>query len=68
MADLRSKPQPVAYAVKDAAEAIGISPALLEQVIARGDINPRWINSKRVIPAAELQAYIEALPYDRETA
>lgn len=60
-----TKPQPKAYAVKDAAEAIGISAALLEQIISRGDINVRWINSKRVIPAGELDAYLEALPYDR---
>lgn len=65
MADLRAKPQPLAYSVKDAAAAAGISPSLLEQLIARGDLHPRWVNSKRVIPATELQAWIDNLPYDR---
>ena len=68
MADLRSRPQPLAYSVKDAAEATGISASLLEQFIARGDITPRWVNSKRVLPAAELQAWIDALPYDKPEA
>lgn len=65
MAELRTQPQPLAYAIKNAAEAIGISASLLEQLIARGDINPRWIKSKRVITIAELQAFIDALPYDK---
>jgi len=65
MTDLRAKPQPLAYSVKDAAAATGISPALLEQLIARGDVNPRWVNAKRVIPTEELQAWIDSLPYDR---
>ena len=68
MAGLRPLPQPLAYSVRDAPAAIGISASLLEQLIARGDIIPRWVNSKRVLPATELQAWIDALPYDKPEA
>lgn len=63
--DLRSKPQPLAYSVRDAAEACGISQAKLEEIIKRDDIFVRWIDGKRVIPATELIAYINALPLER---
>lgn len=59
---------PIAYAVKDAAVCIGISPALLERVIARGDLNVQWIDGKRVIRTKELTAYVDSLPYAKEGA
>jgi predicted transcriptional regulator len=65
MTELRALRQPLAYSVKDAAEAVGISASLLEQLIARGDLHPRWVKSKRIIPATELIAWLESLPYDR---
>lgn len=68
MANLRVSAHPIAYAVKDAATAIGISPALLERVIARGDLNVQWIDGKRVIDTEELIAYVKSLPYAKEGA
>lgn len=65
MAELRTPPQPLAYSMKGAAEATGVSVTLLEQFIARGDLIPRYANSKRIIPAAELQAWIDSLPLER---
>jgi hypothetical protein len=64
-ASLRCKATPLAFAVLDAAETIGISPAKLEEIIKRGDIAPRWIDGKRVITADELHAYLAALPFDK---
>lgn len=60
------RPRPLAYSVKDAAEAVGISKSLMEQLIARGDLHPRWVNSKRILPTTELLAWIDSLPYDKE--
>jgi hypothetical protein len=37
----------------------------IENLIRDGDLNVRYAGSKRVVPASELLAYIEALPYDR---
>lgn len=68
MAALRSRPQPLAYSIKDAAEATGVSVTTLERFIASGDITVRYANAKRVLPAAELTAWLESLPIEREKA
>ncbi|TFC59466.1 MULTISPECIES: helix-turn-helix domain-containing protein [unclassified Cryobacterium] len=64
-AALRANPQPLAYAVKDAAAAVGISPAKLEELIRRDDLFVRWVDGKRVITATELTAWLESLPLER---
>jgi hypothetical protein len=64
-ADLRPRPQPLAYAVKDAAEAVGISPAKLEEVIRRGDIIVRWVDGKRILTVNELLIWLDSLPMDK---
>jgi len=64
-ADLRSKPQPLAYSVRDAAEACGISLSKLEEVIKRDEVFVKWVDGKRVIPATEINAWIESLPLER---
>jgi hypothetical protein len=64
-ADLRPRPQPLAYAVKDAAEAVGISPAKLEEIIRRGDVIVRWVDGKRILTAKELLAWLDSLPVDK---
>lgn len=65
MDEPRALRQPLAYSVKDAAEAVGLSSSKFEQIIARGDVSPRWVDGKRIIPATELLAWIDALPYER---
>lgn len=65
MDNIRPRSQPLAYSVKDAAQAVGISPAKLEQIIARGDINPRWVDGKRIIAHGELLAWIDTLPFEK---
>jgi hypothetical protein len=64
-ADLRPGPQTLAYVVKDAAEAVGISPAKLEELIRRGDLNARWVDGKRILTAKELLAWLDSLPVDK---
>jgi hypothetical protein len=63
--DLRPRPQPLAYAEKNAAEAVGISPAKLEEIIRRGDIIVRWVDGKRILTAKELLAWLDSLSLDR---
>ncbi|MDJ0324964.1 helix-turn-helix domain-containing protein [Cryobacterium sp. PH31-AA6] len=65
MAEPRAPRPPLAYSVVEAAEAIGISASKLEQIIARGDIAPRWIDGKRILTAVELLAYLDSLPFDK---
>lgn len=56
---------PLAYSMKDAAATLGISLSLLYEKIAAGEITPKYVNSKPLIPAPELQAWLEALPTER---
>jgi len=62
---LVTPPAPIAYSVKDAAAAVGVSVRKLESLIQSGDLNVRYVGSKRVLSAAELHAWIESLPYER---
>jgi hypothetical protein len=56
------KPQ-IAYSLEQAADACGISLSLIKQFIRDGDLNPRYVNSKPIIPAPELAAWVDSLPY-----
>jgi len=62
---LRSKPQPLAYSVRDAAEAVGISQSKLEEVIKRDEVFVKWVDGKRVVPASELVEWLKSLPLER---
>lgn len=63
--DLRPRPQPLAYSVKDAAGAVGVSYSKLEELIKRNDIFVRWVDGKRIIPVKELLAWLDTLPLDK---
>jgi hypothetical protein len=58
---------PLAYSLTEAAQAVGISVELLKTKIRAGDINPRYVNSKPVIPVTELQAWVDSLPLESRT-
>jgi len=58
--------QPLAYSMKGAAEATGVSVTTLEREIEAGNLNVRYVRSKRVIDADELKAWILSRPFDRE--
>lgn len=57
--------QPLAYSMKGAAEATGVSVTTLEREIEAGNLNVRYVRSKRVIDADELKAWVHSRPYDR---
>lgn len=65
MTALRPKAPPLAYAVKDAAEAVGISASKLEERIKLSELRVKWIDNKRVIRTPELEAWLEAQPDDK---
>ena len=56
---------PVAYSLKGAAEAIGQSIDSIKAAIARGDLTPRYPNSRPIILHKDLEAWAESLPVDR---
>lgn len=52
----------LAYTYQEAANAVGVSVRSLQRLVERGDIAVKYIGSKPVIPAKELDAWLEALP------
>jgi hypothetical protein len=53
------------YNVKQAALYLGFSERVLEEKIAGSYIPIRYINSKRLIDKADLDAFFESLPAER---
>lgn len=62
MSDLRPLLQPIALSIPDAAAAVGYSETVLKEAIGRGDLVPRYENTKGVIPADELLEWVKSLP------
>lgn len=60
--DLRPANQPLAYSIADAGTAAGYSESVIKRVIAKGDLAPRYANSKGVILADELHEWLHSLP------
>lgn len=53
---------PLAYSIPDAAQAVGLSERSIRDAIRRGDLAPRFYGAKPLITAAELDAWLNALP------
>lgn len=58
----------VSYTLSGAAEASGIGKTNISAAIRSGDLIAHYMNSKPVVLAADLAAWIESLPTERETA
>lgn len=56
---------PLAYSVADAAAAVGISESSLKIAIAKGEITPRFLGIKKLIPHTELESWLASLPTER---
>jgi excisionase family DNA binding protein len=52
----------IAYKPADAAKAIGISPATLYVLMARGDLPAFKLGKRTLIKAADLQAFVDRAP------
>lgn len=51
-----------AYSIPEAAESIGIGISKLRQKIRNSEIAVKYIDSKPVILATEIDAYLDSLP------
>ena len=60
--DLRPIIAPISLSIPDAAAAVGYSETVLKEAINRGDLVPRYENTKGVIPADELLDWVKSLP------
>lgn len=58
----------LAYDYAGAANATGVSEATIRRAVARGEIFPRYPNSKPVFLATDLQEWLESLPVDKPVA
>lgn len=52
----------LAYPLKEAAQAAAISLSQLRIEISKGEIVPRYVGRKPIVPASELQAWLDRLP------
>lgn len=56
---------PIAYALTDAAAAVGLSERTVRDAIRRGDLAVRYAGRKVLIRADDLDAWVDAMPSDR---
>ena len=59
---------PLAYRPKEAALAMGISEALLFELIAAGDLPARKLRGATILLRSDLVAFLEALPLTASAA
>ena len=52
----------LAYSYRDAAEALSISIRTIQRAAERGELAVKYVGTKPVIPAEELQAWLGSLP------
>ena len=52
----------LAYTIEDAARAVGVSSDTIRGAIRTGDLAVRYVGRKRIVPADELAAWVDALP------
>lgn len=57
----------LAYTIPEAAAAVGLSERTIRDAIRRGDIAPRYLGSKPIIPAEELHDWLLSLPTERKS-
>ena len=59
------EPKKLAYTYDQAAAAVGVSARTLRELVARGDLAVKYVGSKPLILASDLEAWLEALPSER---
>ena len=59
---IRQSPDKLAYTIKEAATACGVSEPVIRRAIAAGDLVPSYPTSRPVIPRAELESWLASLP------
>jgi hypothetical protein len=59
------KAPPIAYNIQGAADAIGQGVDVIRDAIRRGDLTPRYPNSRALIGHADLLEWFDNLPVDK---
>ncbi|MFK0042057.1 helix-turn-helix domain-containing protein [Paenarthrobacter sp. NPDC090517] len=52
----------LAYTYQEAANSVGVSVRTLQRLVERGELAVKYIGSKPVIRASELDAWLDSLP------
>lgn len=55
----------LAYDYAGAANATGVSADTIRRAVAKGELFPRYPNSKPIFLATDLQEWLESLPVDK---
>lgn len=65
MSITQSAPNPIAYSVEGAAQAVGLSVYPIKQAITAGLLTARYSGAKRLIGHADLLDWFDSLPVDK---
>src|SRR5690606_40177308 len=57
----------LSYTIPEAAAAVGVSEWTIRAEIRANRLAARYVGSKPLIPASELEAWLESLPRDRKS-
>ncbi len=50
--------QPLAYSIRDTAQKLSVSPQSVRKLIERGELQPRRVGVRVLIPRAELERFL----------
>jgi len=59
-------PHQISYSVQQAAAATGIAESTIRQLVRDGHLAARYLGSKILVDAADLERYYRALPSERQ--
>jgi len=65
MSLVQSGPNPIAYSVEGAANAVGLSVYPIKQAITAGLLTVRYSGAKRLVGHADLLEWFDSLPVDK---
>lgn len=58
IAALNERPPRIALSIEEAAESIGVSKSVIENLVATGQLRTKVIGRRRVIPVAALKRFV----------
>jgi excisionase family DNA binding protein len=64
-APLAMRPEKLAYTIKEASAALGVSKATIYRTLANGELHAKKLGSRTLIPADEIRRWISSFPSAR---
>lgn len=55
----------ISYSLAEAAFAVGVGQTKIEAAVTSGELSPRWIDSRKVILAADLLEWVASRPTEK---